>query len=64
MKVLFDVIGDNYGFNSWKQIIDMVISLITSNILTAGFFFIMIVRIFIDIIGATFNKDGTRKESN
>lgn len=64
MIVFLDVIGDGYGFNSWKQIIDMVINLITSNILTAGFFFIMIVRIFIDIVGATFNKDGTRKEGN
>lgn len=58
------MISEWYGFDNWKQIIDMVINLITSNILTAGFFFIMIVRIFVDIIGAVFNKDGTRKESN
>lgn len=51
-------------WDAWKNIIDQVISLIMSNILTAGFFFIMIVRILIDVIGAVFNKDGTRKDGN
>lgn len=48
----------------WKHIIQEVIYFITSNFLTAGFFYIMIVRILIDVIGSVFNKDGSRKDGN
>lgn len=50
-------------FQVWVVILEKVVEMMMSNWLTSIMFYTLVISIFVSVVAALFNKDGSRKDN-